>query len=199
MFNLQIVQGSENSLKAERFVRRSESIPADRGNIFDRNFLTPETSQPLVSNSASLDVILNTSLLKNDPRKVKDFIYKFCEALSIPIVYYEKELQDSRMIKKIRSREPFVLLEGISREQQERILVLDNINKYVYLVSSPARVYHMGPALSHVTGYVGKPTTSDLQEKEIKTYQLIGKGGIESLYDTTLRGQDGFRIQKRNN
>ncbi len=48
LFNLQIVQGSENSLKAERFVRRSESIPADRGNIFDRNFLTPETSQPLV-------------------------------------------------------------------------------------------------------------------------------------------------------
>lgn len=198
LFNLQIVQGSENSLKAERFVRRSESIPADRGNIFDRNFLTPETSQPLVSNSASLDVILNTNLLKNDPKKVKEFIYKFCEALSIPIVYFEKDLQESRLIKKIRSREPFILLEGISREQQERILVLDTINRYVYLVSSPARVYHMGPALAHVTGYVGKPTTSDLQGKEIKSYQLVGKGGIESNFDSILRGQDGFRIQKRN-
>ncbi|MCU0823108.1 MAG: penicillin-binding protein 2 [Leptospira sp.] len=198
LFNLQIVQGSENSLKAERFVRRSESIPADRGNIFDRNFLTPETSQPLVSNSASLDVILNTNLLKNDPKKVKEFIYKFCESLSIPIVYFEKDLQESRLIKKIRSREPFILLEGISREQQERILVLDTINRYVYLVSSPARVYHMGPALAHVTGYVGKPTTSDLQGKEIKSYQLVGKGGIESNFDSILRGQDGFRIQKRN-
>ncbi len=198
LFNLQIVQGSENSLKAERFVRRSESIPADRGNIFDRNFLTPETSQPLVSNSASLDVILNTNLLKNDPKKVKEFIYKFCESLSIPTVYFEKDLQESRLIKKIRSREPFILLEGISREQQERILVLDTINRYVYLVSSPARVYHMGPALAHVTGYVGKPTSSDLQGKEIKSYQLVGKGGIESNFDSILRGQDGFRIQKRN-
>lgn len=198
LFNLQIVQGSENSLKAERFVRRSESIPADRGNIFDRNFLTPETSQPLVSNSASLDVILNTNLLKNDPKKVKEFIYRFCEALSIPLVYFEKDLQESRLIKKIRSREPFLLLEGISREQQERILVLDTINKYIYLVSSPARVYHMGPALAHVSGYVGKPTVSDLQGKEIKSYQLVGKGGIESNFDSILRGQDGFRIQKRN-
>ncbi len=198
LFNLQIIQGSENSLKAERFVRRSESIPADRCQIFDRNFLTPETSQPLVSNSASLDVILNTSLFKNDPKRIKEFIYRFCESLSIPLAYYEKDLQENRLIKKIRTREPFVLLEGISREQQERILVLDNINRYVYLVSSPARVYHMGPALAHVSGYVGKPTTNDIQEKEIKSYQLVGKGGIESLYDTILRGQDGFRIQKRN-
>ncbi len=130
------------------------------------------------------------------PKKLKEFIYKFCEALSIPIVYFEKDLQESRLIKKIRSREPFILLEGISREQQERILVLDTINRYVYLVSSPARVYHMGPALAHVTGYVGKPTTSDLQGKEIKSYQLVGKGGIESNFDSILRGQDDSESKK---
>lgn len=199
LFNLQIVQGEENTSKSERFVKRSEIVPAERGKIFDRNFTTPENSQPLVSNSASLDVILNTSLLKYDPKKIREFIYTFAEALSIPLAYYEKDLTEARLIKRIRTREPFVLLEGISREQQERILVLDNVNRYVYIISSPARTYHMGPALAHVTGYVGKPSQSDIDENRIKSYQSVGKGGLESQYDSVLRGLDGFRIQKRNN
>ncbi len=199
LFNLQIIQGDENTSKAERFVKRSEFVPAERGKIYDRHFSTPENSTPLVANASSLDVILNTSLLKNDPKLVREFIYKFSEALSIPLAYYEKELQEARLIKKLRTREPFVLLEGISRQQQERILVLDNINRFVYVMSSPARSYQMGAALAHVTGYVGKPSQTDIEENRIKSYQLIGKGGIESQYDSILRGLDGFRIQKRNN
>ncbi len=197
LVNLQIVNGSENARKAENFVRRSESILAARGQIYDRNFLTPETSTPLVSNSAALDAVLNTSLLKNDPKRVRSFIEEFCKYLAIPLSYYESDLKEDRLIRKIRSREPFVLLEGISRAQLERINVFDNLNKYVELIPSPTRIYNMGPALAHVTGYLGKPSREDIIEKDIKTYQYVGKGGLESLYDSQLRGVDGFRIQKR--
>lgn len=198
LFNLQVVSGSENAIKAERFVRRSESIPATRGQIFDRNYLTPETSPVLVSNSSALDVVLNTSLFGNNPAKVKEFIGTFCKILGIPLAYYEEELDPVRLAKKLKSREPFFLLEGITKEQQERISVFDNIEKFIIFIPSPTRVYQMGPALAHITGYVGKPSTRDIQEKEIKSYQLVGKGGIEAQYDTQLRGVDGFRIQKRN-
>ncbi|WCL50162.1 penicillin-binding protein 2 [Leptospira sp. GIMC2001] len=197
LVNLQLIQGSENAIKAERFVRKSESILAARGQIYDRNFLTPETSNPLVSNSAALDLILNTNLLKNDPKRVRAFIEEFCKYLSIPKSYYEKELQQDRLVRKIRSREPFILLEGISKAQQERISVFDNINKYVQMVPSPTRIYNMGPALAHVTGYLGKPNREDILDKDIKSYQYVGKGGLESVYDTILRGTDGYRIQKR--
>lgn len=197
LFNLQIIQGSENAIKAERFVRRSESILAARGQIYDRNFLTPETSSPLVSNSAALDLVLNTNLLKNDPKKVRAFIEEFCKYLSIPISYFEKDLKQDRLVKKIRSREPFVLLEGISKSQQERISVFDNIKKYVQMVPSPTRVYNMGPALAHITGYLGKPSRADMTERDIKSYQYVGKGGLESQFDLLLRGIDGYRIQKR--
>lgn len=197
LFHLQIIEGSENALKAERFVRRSESIVAARGNFYDRNFITPETSQPLVSNSASLDAILTTSLLKNDPQRIKNFIIDFSKYLGIPISYYENELKDDRLIKKIKSKEPFILLEDVTRQQIERIIVFDNINKYIQLVPSPTRIYHMGPALAHVTGYLGKPSREDIIDRDIKTYQLVGKGGLESYYDSQLRGLDGFRIQKR--
>jgi penicillin-binding protein 2 len=199
LINLQIIQGSENAIKAERFVRRSESILAARGQIYDRNFITPETSVPLVSNSAALDLVLNTNLLRNDPKKVKAFILEFCKYLSIPVSYFEADLTEDKLIRKIRTREPFVLLEGISKAQQERISVFDNINKYVQMVPAPTRIYNMGPALAHVTGYLGKPSREDIVDRDIKTYQYVGKGGLESQYDTILRGTDGYRIQKRSN
>ncbi|HMV42749.1 MAG TPA: penicillin-binding protein 2, partial [Leptospiraceae bacterium] len=83
LFNLQIINGSENSLKAERFVRRSESLPAARGQVYDRNFINPEmsTQHVLISNSASLDVVVNTGLLRNNPERIKEFMLLFYKTL----------------------------------------------------------------------------------------------------------------------
>ncbi|MCB1191284.1 MAG: penicillin-binding protein 2 [Leptospiraceae bacterium] len=200
LINLQIINGVENSLKAERFVRKSESLPAARGQVYDRNFISPEFSKRsiLVSNSPTLDVILNYSQFGKNPEKIKQFIVTFYKTLSIPKGYYAKLLNDSKFTNKVRRKKPIVLLQGISREQHERISVFDNIYKNVTLITTPRRIYHMGPALAHVTGYVGKPSSKDLKNRDIKSYQLIGKGGIEIQYDEYLRGVDGFRIQKRN-
>ncbi|MCC6274477.1 MAG: penicillin-binding protein 2 [Leptospiraceae bacterium] len=198
LVNLQLIQGSENSLKAERFVRKSESLPASRGQIFDRNFLTPEISSPIISNTASLDAVVNSALLKNNPEKIKEYLTLFYKVLSIPPEYYAEEIAEPKFTKKVRSKQPIILLEGISKEQHERISVFDNVAKYIVFVPSPRRIYHMGPALAHISGYVGKPNREDLLSREIKSYQLVGKGGIEIQYDSILRGNDGFRIQKRN-
>ena len=196
LFNLQIINGSENSLKAERFVRRSESLPAARGQVYDRNFINPEmsTQHMLISNSASLDVIVNSGLLKNNPQRIKEFMLVFYKTLSIPEAYYA----EPKFTKKVKSKIPIVLLQGISSEQHERISVFDNISRFVVLVPSPKRNYIMGPALAHVSGYVGLPNLKDLTNREIKSYQLVGKGGLEIQYDSYLRGTDGFRYQKRN-
>ncbi len=198
LFNLQIVNGSENSRKAEMFVRRSESLPASRGLVFDRNFKTPEDSPPIISNNQSLDVIVNTSLFKNNPEKVREFIIEFYKTLSIPKAYYESEIQEPKFSKKIKSKSPIILLQGVTPEQHERITLFDNIGRNVNFIPTPRRIYHMGPALAHVTGYVGLPSTNDLKNREIKSYQLLGKSGLELQYDQHLRGSDGFRIQKRN-
>lgn len=200
LINLQIVNGVENSLKAERFVRKSESLPAARGQVYDRNFISPDISKRsiLVSNSPTLDVVLNYSQLGRNPEKIKKFIIKFYKTLSIPKGYYSKLVNDPKLTYKIRRKKPILLLQGISREQHERISIFDNIYKNVLFVTTPRRIYHMGPALAHVTGYVGKPSRRDLKNRDIKSYQLVGKGGIEIQYDEYLRGIDGFRIQKRN-
>lgn len=198
LFNLQIVNGEENALKAEKFVRKSESTPAARGQIFDRNFTTPETSFPIVSNKPSLDVILNTALFKYSPAKSAAFIKLFSNILGIPLEYYANELREPGFSRRIKSKKRIILLESISREQHERISSFENLTRYVLFAPTPRRIYHMGAATSHIIGYVGKPTTRDLLDTDIKSYQLLGKNGLELQYDAELRGMDGFRIQKRN-
>lgn len=198
LINLQLVNGTENYLKAERFVRRTESLPAARGQIYDRHFRSPENSSPLVSNSSSLDVILNNNLLKNDSALIRKFILHFYNTLGISKAYYSNDISEDKIKRKLRSRQPIVLLQGVSRKQHERIVSIDSISRYVLLIPTPKRIYHLGPALAHVTGYVGLPDINDVKTREIKLYQLVGKSGLEIQYDQLLRGSDGFRIQKRN-
>jgi penicillin-binding protein 2 len=197
--NLQLANGAENSLRAEKFVRRSESLPAARGQIYDRNFRTPESSAPLVSNSSSLDVIVNNTLLKNDSKKIQEFMIEFYRTLGIPKAYYQGEIKEDKIKRKLRSKTQITLLQGVSTSQHERIVSFDHIGRNVIFIPTPKRIYHMGPALAHVSGYVGLPDTNDVKNRDIKLYQLVGKGGLEIQYDQYLRGVDGFRIQKRNN
>ncbi len=198
LFNLQILNGAENSIKAERFVKRIESLPASRGQVYDRKYLNAERSEPIISNSASLDAVVNSSLLKNDPAKIREYILLFDKTLSIPEAFHAEELLEPKFTRKVRTKNPIVILPGITRAQHERISIFDNLAKYIILVPSPRRNYHMGPSLAHVTGYIGLPSERDLKNREIKSYQLIGKAGIEIYYDSFLRGTDGFRYQTKN-
>lgn len=56
------------------------------------------------------------------------------------------------------------------------------------------RVYPAGSLVSHVVGYVGEITRDELQDKLEGEYlggDVIGKMGIESVYESTLRGKAG--------
>jgi penicillin-binding protein 2 len=198
LFNLQILHGADNSLRAEKFVRRSESLPATRGMVYDRNFISPEASRPLVYNSDSLDVVLNSSALKHDKTQIKKFIQSFASALSIPPDYYKDTLSEPKFSKKVKSRKTILLLRDITKKQHERIASFNNIFQYVILLPSPRRVYQLGKSMAHITGYVGKPNQRELKNPEVKSYQLVGKDGLERQYDSFLRGSDGFRIRKKN-
>ncbi|MCJ0932603.1 penicillin-binding transpeptidase domain-containing protein [Virgibacillus halodenitrificans] len=59
------------------------------------------------------------------------------------------------------------------------------------------RVYPTGKATAHLVGYVGKVTAEDLEEVEPGTYgpnDVIGKRGLEQLYEKQLRGEQGAQI-----
>src|SRR5699024_12755282 len=59
------------------------------------------------------------------------------------------------------------------------------------------RTYPSSEAIAHLIGYVGKITEEELKEIDDNSYSeedLIGKRGLEKLYETELRGEAGVKI-----
>lgn len=62
---------------------------------------------------------------------------------------------------------------------------------------STVRSYPFGPSVAHILGYVGQISAEDLKEPEYKNYHsgdLIGRSGIEKVYESVLKGIDGAEI-----
>lgn len=58
-----------------------------------------------------------------------------------------------------------------------------------------ARLYPLGEAAAHLTGYVGEVTAEDLEENPtLQSGDVIGKAGLEATFDERLRGTKGGRI-----
>lgn len=62
------------------------------------------------------------------------------------------------------------------------------------LQPKPRRVYPHGRATAHLTGYVAQINEGELREREGAGYSagdILGKTGIESMYEAELRGEKG--------
>nr|WP_289037507.1 penicillin-binding transpeptidase domain-containing protein [uncultured Allobacillus sp.] len=59
------------------------------------------------------------------------------------------------------------------------------------------RIYPYKDVLGHLTGYIGQVTAEDLEELEGKGYSssdIVGKRGLEQLYEDQLRGINGVEL-----
>jgi penicillin-binding protein 2 len=62
------------------------------------------------------------------------------------------------------------------------------------LQPKPRRTYPHGRATAHLTGYVAQISEAELEEREGKGYSagdILGKTGLESMYEAELRGEKG--------
>lgn len=90
----------------------------------------------------------------------------------------------------------FVPIKTISKgngEMKKKLLEIPG----VMITDVDARVYPTGGAAAHLTGYVQSVTAEDLEkyaDKEYTSASVIGKVGLESLYEDILRGVDGCEI-----
>ena len=90
----------------------------------------------------------------------------------------------------------FVEIKKISSNNQDLKNALLQI-KGIKISSSKARVYPLGEAAAHLTGYVQGITAEELEKKADKGYtstSVIGKSGLESIYEDRLKGTDGIEI-----
>lgn len=173
------------------------AIPADRGEILDRN------GRVLAGKGTAASVGIVPGKMENRD----EVITKTAELLEITPEAVEKKLaakwvkEDSFVpLKTIPAVEETELLkaepdEAVLREKerQERLLEISG----VMISDVEVRKYPLGEAAAHLVGYVQSVTAEDLEKHAGEGYtenSVIGRSGVESLFEKELKGQNGSRI-----
>ena len=70
-------------------------------------------------------------------------------------------------------------------------------NPSIKITTARSRVYPLGEASAHLVGYVQNITAEELEANVGKGYtsnSVIGKAGLERVYEERLKGKDGVEI-----
>ncbi|HTP58625.1 MAG TPA: penicillin-binding protein 2, partial [Spirochaetia bacterium] len=143
LFWLQIVKGFEFKQRAKDVSQREVPIPAQRGEIFDRN-----ADFPLVFNVDSFAVDVTPGEV--DPEGLPTLFQSLSKALSIPV----EDIQKKIPAKLYRTYQPVEVAGGVTL--QTISYIAEHLSDFtgVSWHNKPIRNYVESSSLAHVIGYV---------------------------------------------
>lgn len=176
---------------------RVSTTQAERGEILDRN------GRVLAGKGAASSVGIVPGKLENR----EEAIAQIAELLEITPEAIEKKLSaqwvkdDSFVPVKTIPRVEEIELMKIEpdeevlkeKERHEKLLVIPG----VMISDVEVRKYPLGEAAAHLVGYVQSVTAEDLEEHAGEGYtvnSVIGRSGMEGLFESELKGRNGCRI-----
>ncbi|WP_297631949.1 penicillin-binding transpeptidase domain-containing protein [uncultured Clostridium sp.] len=160
---------------------RVNSDKSKRGSILDRN------GEVLASDDFVSEVgIVPGKLGENKEKKIK----QIAEILETTVEGINNKLGASYV-----RDDMFIPIKSIPKDDDRgaKLLTISG----VMIDNKKARVYPYGKEAAHLTGYVQNINAEELETGKDKGYtgtSVIGKAGIELLYEDTLRGIDGVEI-----
>jgi penicillin-binding protein 2 len=188
LYQLQILRGEEYVNQSIANFRKSLFVPADRGQIKDRNGLT------LVDNRPSFDVFLTPAFCKGKERddviaKLKDFLQLDAEDVERVKADYQKSWLSKDKLERFR---PYLVELDIPRDQVDVLEAHKTEMSCVNLIPTPHRSYRAPSSLGHVLGYMSEVTPDEMDDHpEYRRGQTIGRRGMERRWEKELRGADG--------
>lgn len=187
LFNLQVFRGEEYAAQARKYAIQAIKIPSARGEIYDRN-----NDTPLATNEEAFSVEIIPAEI---PNSEKDLIFaRVAALLDVKIVEIQKKIPP----KYYHLYQPITITSSSSYKAIARIA--EHMEDYpgVYWKARPVRRYLEVGSLAHVLGYVGEIGRDEykiLFNKGYSSDDMVGKAGIEKLYDATLKGADGHLLK----
>lgn len=161
---------------------RVGTTEARRGSIFDRNNVL----------LAGEGIISSVGIVPGKlGEKKQDDIKKIAELLDLT-----EEKINSALSASYVAADTFVPIAKVAKENydlKEQLLEISGI----MITDANGRVYPYGEELSHLIGYVQTVSAEDLQNNQGKGYtqnSVIGKSGLEKIYEDRLRGKNGADI-----
>jgi penicillin-binding protein 2 len=187
---VQGVQAEKYRGLSEANALREIEIPAKRGLIMDRTGKILADNQPAYA--LQIDRVVMKTLIKADKErraKLTSFLANVLELTPAEVTArWDKESV------KINPKQPFPIAEDLSMAQVAKIQAQSVAFPEVNVVPIQRRNYPYGTMAAHVLGFIGEVTEKDLQQKEHESLEqgdLIGKRGVELMYDMYLRGREG--------
>ena len=178
-FDLQVFKSSEYNLLSQRNRTRTYEIPAPRGVIYDRN------NKIIAQNKPSFNLVLNIPLcaLGKDLSLCRKIVEEVDSQISLSnkaelLELLQKNPSNSLVLSKDLNKDQIIAIESKN---------LPALNVLTY----PSREYLYPAEFAHLIGYTGLSSTSISPVIE-------GKTGIESQYDSVLKGLPGKRVVQVN-
>jgi penicillin-binding protein 2 len=188
LWALQVLSGQRYLAAANDNRVRTSSVEAPRGVVVDRG------GHVLVRNVAGTRVVLLPTLLP----KTWTALRKELRALSVVTGVSVKDMVARLNQYASDPLDEVVVQRGIRRDQFDYISEHAREFPGVKLENSFLRSYPYQSLAAQVLGYVGQISPEQYKRLKKKGYQAsdsIGQAGIESTYDTYLRGKDGKQQQ----
>ena len=181
---LQISQHDAYVARAENNRIREIPILAPRGLILDRN------GTVLVDNTPASNIVI----IPEDITNKEDTIRVLVENLGVDRAEIIAHLNDPLRPKSL----PILVKQNASAGDRAWVSAHELEHPEITVEWQPQRIYKYGKTAAHVLGYIGEISPKQLelpkyQEAGYKSGDIIGRGGIEAVYDKILRGVDGKR------
>ncbi|KPK42391.1 MAG: hypothetical protein AMJ78_02760 [Omnitrophica WOR_2 bacterium SM23_29] len=180
IFYLQIIRWPTYHVLSQKNHIRLVPLEGLRGTIYDRNGL------PLVDNRLSFDVIVL-------PQEIEDEDKTFSRVAKV--IGVSKE--DIKMTLEKEYQAPFAPITIARDINRETAFILEEIKQDIpgILVQSRAlRWYIYNESASHIIGYlslINKEELGRLRDYGYTMRDLVGRSGVERVYDRYLKGEDG--------
>jgi penicillin-binding protein 2 len=186
-FQLQVFDSSYQRAADATAIHRMTAYPS-RGLVFDRN------NKLIVNNNAMYDLMVTYSQIDRSMDTTR-----FCQLLGITKDEFKINLRKDWSSGRYSKSVPFVFLKKIPTQTYARLqenlyefpgffVQIRNIRRYPYSVGA------------HLLGYINEVDNRDInRDKSYASGDYIGAAGIESEYETFLRGDKGVSFLLKDN
>jgi penicillin-binding protein 2 len=183
LFWLQVVRHDHFAKLSYSNQLQRERIPAPRGIVRARY------GEKLVVNAP----VYQISVLPNRAARRRELLALACEWLRLDPAKVESDL-DAWMKRYADGRE-MTVIQAANKEQISVLRENRELLSFFKLAMRPRRYFPEGALAAHLFGYIGEATDQEIGGPGgLERGDIIGRTGLEAMYERYLRGVDGVRI-----
>jgi penicillin-binding protein 2 len=202
LWYLQVMAGDRYERIAADNGRGTIAEPATRGRILD------DLGRPLVTNRTSLVVSISYAEVAKQKDKGKALFKRLGALIKVPAADLEAEVKPCESLAERRAKhitvcnngsplQPVPVATDVPPDVAFRIMEHGEDFPGVEAKAVAVRAYPKKSLAAHVFGYLGRISADEIGNGAYKTgydpSDLVGRGGVEEVYDRDLKGVSGLQ------